>query len=66
MDNLGALNFVNVGFVQFMLEAEQQYTVLLGRERRRRRHRTCWVRNLAELFLGGITNVRLVGSKRET
>ncbi|KAH3857985.1 hypothetical protein DPMN_100714 [Dreissena polymorpha] len=45
MDILVAVIFFNVGFVQFMLEAEKQYNVLLGRERWRRRRRTCLVRN---------------------
>ena len=44
MDTLAAVNILNVGFVHFVLEAEQQYNELVGRERRRRQ-RTCWVRN---------------------
>ena len=45
MDNLEALNVLNVGFMEFVLEAEQVYNEMVDEEIRRRRPRTCWVRN---------------------
>ena len=42
MANLAALHMINVGFMQFVMEAEEEYEALRDRERRRR---TCWVRN---------------------
>ena len=44
MDNFVALNMVNVGFMQFLVEAEQVYNDMVEHERERRR-RTCWIRS---------------------
>ena len=38
-------NMLNVGFMHFLLEAEQEYVEMLEQKRRRRRPTTCWVRN---------------------
>ena len=44
MNNLAALNMLNVGFMQFVMEVEQEYNEMVEQERRRR-SRTCWARN---------------------
>ena len=49
MDNLEALNVLNVRFMEFVLEAEQVYNEMVDEEIRRRRPRTCWVRNWLKL-----------------
>ena len=43
--HLAALNMMNVGFMQLVMESEGEYDALIDRERRRRRRRTCWVEN---------------------
>ncbi|KAK2169763.1 hypothetical protein LSH36_7g12089 [Paralvinella palmiformis] len=43
--HLAALNMMNVGFMQLVMESEGEYEALIDRERRRRRRRTCWVEN---------------------
>ena len=45
MNNFAALNMLNIGFIQFVLEEERQYNDLVEQQRRRRRPRASWVRN---------------------
>ena len=45
MSNFVAFNILNVGFMKFLLEAEQEYNEIVVQERRMRRPRACWVRN---------------------
>ena len=44
MDKFAAFNMLNVGFMQLLLEAEQEYNEMVV-QGRRRKPRTCWVRN---------------------
>ena len=44
MDKFAAFNMLNVGFMQLLLEAEQEYNEMVV-QGRRRNPRTCWVRN---------------------
>ena len=37
MNNFADLNMVNIGFMQFLLEAEQEYNAIVEKERRRKR-----------------------------
>ena len=45
MNNFAALNMLNIGFIQFVLEEEREYNDPVEQQRRGRRPRTSWVRN---------------------